>query len=105
MPASPEREILDGIREVPSEFPEIPAAVEQGITTVKKNFTGQVKSGGKPLIQTPPAQVFTIQPPADSVTLTSQSKGSTTSSLTWFAAFWLRMIKKALHFGWKILGK
>jgi hypothetical protein len=60
---------------------------------------------GKPIIQTQPTQIITtVQPPADTQTLTQQSKGDTTSSTTWLAAFWLRIIKKALHFGWQILG-
>lgn len=77
-----------------------------GMKVVQKNFKAQVKSDkGAPLIQMPPAQVITtVQPPADTVTLTQQSKGNTTSSVTWLAAFWLRIIKKALHFGWKIVG-
>jgi len=69
-------------------------------------FKAQVKDDkGVPLIETPPAQVITITPPASQVVLTSQAKGSITSSLTWLAAFWLRVIKKAIHFGWKIIGK
>lgn len=47
----------------------------------------------------------TLQTPADTTTLTGWSKGSIINSLTWFALFWLRMIKKAIHFGWKIVGK
>ena len=60
---------------------------------------------GKPIIQTPPTQVITVTPPSDTTTLSKQAKGDTTSSLTWLAAFWLRIIKKAIHFGWKIIGK
>jgi len=46
-----------------------------------------------------------VQPPYDQATLAKQSKGSVSSSFTWLAAFWLRIIKKALHFGWKVVGK
>jgi len=25
--------------------------------------------------------------------------------MTWLAAFWIRVIKKATHFGWQIVGR
>lgn len=108
MPASPEipRPVeMPQIQERAEEFPETIQQI-QGAKVVQKNFKSQVSDDhGQPLIQTPPAQVITtVQPPADSATLTQQAKGSTTSGATWIAAFWLRIIKKALHFGWKIVG-
>jgi len=76
-----------------------------GVQVVQKNFTTQIKSSsGKPIIQTPPTQVITVQPPADPAALTVMAKGSVSSSSTWLAAFWLRIIKKAMHFGWRIMG-
>ena len=59
---------------------------------------------GQPIIQTPPTSVVTVQPPYDDATLAAQAKGSVSSSATWLAAFWIRVIKKALHFGWKVVG-
>lgn len=98
--------------------PEVPQIVERqeefivpetlqssGVKVVQKNFKTQVKDDkGVPVIQTPPTQVITVQPPSDTTTLTQQAKGSKTSGATWLAAFWLRIIKKALHFGWQIVG-
>lgn len=77
-----------------------------GVKVVQKNFKAQVKDNkGQPVIQTPPAQVITtVQPPMDTQTLIQTAKGDTASSSTWLAAFWLRVIKKALHFGWQIIG-
>jgi hypothetical protein len=76
-----------------------------GAQVVQKTFKAQVKDDkGTPLIQTPPARVITVSPPGDQQTLIKQSKGSVSSSLTWLAAFWLRVIKKALHFGWSVVG-
>jgi hypothetical protein len=77
-----------------------------GIKYVPKTFKAQTKDDkGQPVIQTPPAQVITtVQPPSDTQTLTKESKGNITSSATWLAAFWLRVVKKALHFGWKVVG-
>lgn len=76
-----------------------------GVKVVQKNFKSQVKDdNNQPVIQTPPSQVITVQPPASAAILTQQAKGSKASSVTWLAAFWLRVIKKAMHFGWRILG-
>ncbi len=105
MPTSPE--IEPQVTEIPS-VPEISPEVERstGIKVIQKTFKAQVRDDkGAPLIQTPPAQVITITPPASQTVLASWAKGSVSSSLTWLAAFWLRVIKKALHFGWKIVGK
>lgn len=77
-----------------------------GVQTVQKNFKSQIADDkGQPVIQTPTTKVITVSPPSDSTTLGQQAKGDTTNSLTWFAAFWIRILKKALHFGWKIIGK
>ena len=85
----------------------VPETLQQsGIKVVQKNFKAQVNDDkGSPIIQTPPTQVIAVTPPADQTTLTSWSKGSVGSSLTWLGTFWLRMLKKAMHFGWKIFGK
>jgi hypothetical protein len=95
------------IKEINTEA-EMPASEElhsSGSQVVLKNFTAQIKNDkGQPLIQTPPTQVITVQPPYDPATLTSQSKGSISTSLTWLSAFWIRVIKKALHFGWQVVG-
>jgi hypothetical protein len=92
------------VQEHVEEFPETIQQI-QGVKVVQKNFKAQVKDDkGAPIIQTPPAQVITtVQPPADTATLTKQAKGDTTSSATWLAAFWIRIVKKALHFGWQII--
>jgi hypothetical protein len=83
----------------------VPETLQQsGVKVVQKNFTAQVKSDkGQPLIQTPPTQVITVTPPADDKTLTDWSKGSVTSSLTWLGMFWIRVVKKAIHFGWQVV--
>ncbi len=105
MATSVEREprTPEGVEVRPEEFT---AAVEKaGATPRPSQFTAQVTDdAGKPLIQTPQSQV-TLQVPASAATLTSWSKGPITSALTWFGAFWLRILKKAVHFGWKVIGK
>jgi hypothetical protein len=109
MPATPEipRPEVPQITEHQEEFI-VPETLQQstGVQAVQKNFNPQqVKDDhGQPLIQTPPTQVVTIQPPTDDTTLTTWSKGSIDSTRTWLGAFWIRIIKKALFFGWKVLG-
>lgn len=91
------------IQERAEEFPEAIQQI-QGAKVVQKIFKAQVNDDkGQPLIQTPPTQVVTVQPPSDTTTLTKQAKGSVSLAATWLAAFWLRIIKKALLFGWHIL--
>ena len=102
--------------EIPVSAPEItqpqeefivPETLQQdtGIKVVQKNFKAQVQDDkGAPMIQTPPTQVITVSPPASQPTLVTWAKGDTSNSSTWLGAFWLRIIKKAVYFGWRILG-
>jgi hypothetical protein len=102
LPRPPETPL---IKEHAEEFPETIQQI-QGAKVVQKTFKTQVTDdNGQPIIQATPTQVITVQPPSDTATLTQQAKGSTTSGATWIAAFWLRIIKKAIHFGWKLIGK
>jgi hypothetical protein len=75
-----------------------------GVKVVQKNFRSQItNNNGQPVVTTPPTQVVSVTPPGDDATLLAQSKGDVSSSLTWLASFWLRVIKKAMHFGWQIV--
>lgn len=100
----PEREktqVPEGIEPQP-EVPEITERIEEaGVTTTPTGFTAQVTDDKGQNVITPTATTFQV--PADTATLTSWSKGGISSSLTWFGAFWLRMIKKAVHFGWRVV--
>lgn len=102
--------------EIPKpEMPEVSERAEQfivpeqlqqttGIKVVQKTFTAQVKGDkGQPLIAATPAQVINVTPPAGQTTLLSWSKGPISSSITWLGMFWLRIIKKAVFFGWKVV--
>lgn len=101
-----EKAVPEGLVEIPH-TPEIPPEIEKGlgVKPVPSNFTAQVKQSGQNLITTPQNQAVTITLPTDPQTLTTQSKGPITDAVTWFSVFWWRMIKKALHFGWKIVQK
>lgn len=103
MPISPEKKLRTPIKERAEEF-ELPPQLEDiGIETVETVVKARVKDRGRHLIQTPATKTVTIRLPADQVSLTSWAKGSASKSLTWLAAFWLRMIKKATHFSWRII--
>jgi len=76
-----------------------------GVQTVQKDFKSQIRNdSGKPIIQTPPTQVISVSPPADSTALGQMAGGNTSNASTWYAKFWLRILQKALHFGWRIIG-
>lgn len=102
----PEREREPQIPEVRPEVPEVSKRLEEetGMKAIETAFRARVKDKGRDLIQTSATQTITIQLPSTQRQLADWSKGSPASSLTWFAVFWLRMMKKALHFGWKITG-
>lgn len=95
------------VQERPTEM-EIPPELERGGTVYKvpSQFQGQVvDDSGKPLIQTPQTQKITIQVPATQKQLEDWSKGDSEDAVTWFAVFWIRLIKKGLHFGWRMIKK
>lgn len=100
--ANPERKDFEVI---PEEATPLTIERKEVISAVPSQFTKQVSDSGKPLIQTPATSQVTVKLPADSPTLTNLSKGSVENAITWFANFWLRMIKKALYFGWKIVNR
>jgi hypothetical protein len=97
----------EGLEVRPEEM-EIPPEVERatGATPTQTQVTAQVTDDtGKPLISPTVPKAVTVQVPASPSQLDEWSKGSPTASLTWFATFWLRIIKKAFHFGWRVITK
>lgn len=108
MATAPEREkpapIPEGVEERP-ESVEIPLHIErEGVTPSTTQVTAQVTDDlGQPLIQTPTKPTIAIQVPADQAQLEDWSHGEPANSLTWYALFWLRIIKKALRYGWRVI--
>jgi hypothetical protein len=101
----PTPQIPEGISEHPETFPE-KLEQDQQVKVTPKQFSKTVTDdSGQPLIQPAKVKAISITLPSDQQQLVSWAKGPITSSLTWFAVFWLRLIKKAAHFGWKIAGK
>lgn len=58
---------------------------------------------GQNLIQTPQTQSLTIQIPTDQEHLQIMSKGDPGDASTGLGLYWLRMIKKAVLFGWSVV--
>src|SRR3990170_5529618 len=90
--------------------PEKPETVpEMGETVAKPQVIQTPPSAtddaGGASIQTVKAKAVTVTLPASIQQLDDWSKGDPQNALTWFAAFWLRLIKRAIHFGWKIVMK
>jgi len=101
---SVEREKLS-IKERPEDI-EIPKALKKDIEKVETAFTATVKDDkGQPIVQGPMDKKITIEIPQEPAVLETASKGKIGNSFTWFGRFWLRMIKKAIHFGKKIIVK
>ena len=94
------------VLEVPEQVEQTPVMESEGVEPVQTAAPAQA-SIPQPLpsqpitpVPQPSSQVSTITIPADPQQLTQLSKGSASNSLTWFAVFWLRAVKKALkkHF-------
>ncbi len=105
MATSPEREKPRVPKEVTEHPVEISPEVEKaGATVTPSQVTAQVTDDqGKQLVQAPATQIVTIQIPAAQGQLEDWSHGSPSNSLTWYAAYWLRMVKKAMLYGWNIV--
>ena len=103
--------------------PEIPIKTPESVVGADQN--GEISreiEQGQPMIQQQPTvmprptttatnvtqqsnQATTVTVPADSAQLTALSKGNSVNAITWFANFWLRIIKKALTAGSSIMTK
>ena len=105
MPVFPERE--KNIIETPEEASPLTIERKEVVTPIPITFQKQVKSdSGKPLIEVPgEGEKIKVIIPKPQVELENLSKGSISDSITWFAAFWIRMIKKAIYYGYNIFIK
>ncbi|MCX6705819.1 MAG: hypothetical protein NTV24_01790 [Candidatus Woesebacteria bacterium] len=105
MPMFPERE--KNVIETPEEASALTIERKEVVTPIPITFQKQVKTdSGKPLIETSPtSEKIKITIPRQPLELEQLSKGSVSDSITWFAAFWIRMIKKAIYYGYRIFVK
>lgn len=107
MPAFPEKEIKLRVEEREEEASPLIIERKEVVTPIPVQFNKQITDDkGQSLVQSPATQSVTITLPSDRSQLTTLAKGSVSDSITWFASFWLRMIKKAIRFGWRlVIGK
>jgi hypothetical protein len=105
MPIFPEREKTP-VRERPEEASALTIERKEVASPIPAQFKAQVKTDkGQSLIQSFSGRDISITLPKTPQNLDELAKGSISDSITWFAAFWLRMIKKAIHFGWQLIQK
>lgn len=105
MPIFPEREKAP-IQESPEDVSPLTIERKEVVIPIPTQFKAQVKSDkGQSLVQNTAGKTVSITLPKNQLELAQLSKGSISDSITWFAAFWLRMIKKAIHFGWQLFQK
>ena len=99
-------EVPEGVVERPVEMAKVVEA-QSGVSVIPAQYqSGASDNQARPQMQVVPApKQIVIQTPADDNQLTNWSKGPAENSITWFAVFWLRLIKKAMHFGWKTVTK
>lgn len=89
------------VNKVPDEI-ELPEHLVE-VKPVPANFKATPEDNKQNLIQTPENRDVTITLPADTGTLEKMSKGSGDDSSTGWSVWWLRAVKRAFHFGWKIV--
>lgn len=88
--------------------PEIPEHIEKGgyvqNHAANQQFTAKVQDDqGNHLIFTPETKQEDVFIPEPEYVLIEKAKGSVDESSTWSANFFLRIIKKAIHFGRKLV--
>ena len=77
---------------------------EQATTVTPGQIAAQAADDATQAQQTPADdQTITITIPATTQQLEDWSKGSPDDSITWLAFFWIRLIKKALFHGWRVI--
>ena len=78
---------------------------ERGASQTPSQVVSQVVQDNniQPVATSPTPQTVTITIPATTQQLDDWSKGSPDNSLTWLAFYWIRMIKKALFHGYRVI--
>lgn len=100
-----EREVVPKDVELRPEQIEVPEHIEKaGVQPTQTQFQQRVQDDdGTDLVQSPAISVPTIEIPNSEAELEQMSKKKPTEASTWFGIYWLRMIRKALHYGWKVV--
>ena len=101
----PEREPKKNQYENPDEASALNIERKEVVTPVPTHFKAQVTDDkGNKLISVPEEKKADIIIPAiNKESLEVEIKGDTSESSVWSAGYWLRLFKKAIFFGWKVL--
>lgn len=101
----PEREPRKNQYENPEEASPLTIERKEVVTPVPTQFKAQVTDdNGNPIITTPQTEKADIIIPDISLeTLDLKVKGDKEDASVWSAAYWIRIFKKAVYFGWKVL--
>lgn len=101
----PEREPRKNPYENPDEASALNIERKEVVTPVPTQFKAQVTDDkGNPIIKTPQTtKADIVIPEINKETLEVKIKGDTEESSVWSAGYWLRIFKKALYFGWKVV--
>lgn len=101
----PEREPRKNQYENPEEASPLTIERKEVVTPIPTQFKAQVTDdNGNNLIKTPETTTADIViPDVNKETLDLKIKGDTAESSVWSAGYWLRIFKKAVYFGWKVL--
>lgn len=102
MAVSPERKVpAEEVVRRPEEVEVSEDLQKEGVTPTLETPKAQIEDRGRLLVESEETKKITIEVPADQEKLKSWSKGSIKDSITWLGRHGLRMLKKALHFGWR----
>ncbi|MBN1169376.1 hypothetical protein JXA63_05830 [Candidatus Woesebacteria bacterium] len=98
VPKTPEQ-----VKERQEEFI-VPEKIQDiGLKTTRSQVTAQVTDDDDNQLISTPTRKVTVTLPADKDVIEEWTKGDKAKSSTWLGYFWVRIIKKALHFGWDLV--
>ena len=101
----PEREPIKNKYENPENASPLNIERKEVIIPVPTQFKAQVTDDkGQKLIETLESKNIDIKiPDSSKESLETKIKGSKDDSSAWSAGYWLRIFKKAIYFGWKVV--
>lgn len=101
----PEREPKKNQYERPDEISSLTIERKEVVSPVPTKVKAQVSDDkGNKILTTPDDQkVDIIIPEVDRETLEVKIKGDTELPSVWSASYWLRIMKKAIYYGWKYM--
>lgn len=101
----PEREPVNNKYENPEEASALNIERKEVVAPVATRFKAQVTDDqGNNLIKTPEDEKIDIViPDISKESLEAKIKGDKSDSSVWSAGYWLRIFKKALYYGWKVV--